>query len=82
MESVFQVFLKNNLKTRVYNTTSNTTISEFKKLIEEDILIPPYGYYLIFSAKILNDNLKFKDYNISKESTIHLHFRTCELVNV
>ena len=76
MSFEFQVFVKNCSKTSVFKVTSEMKLSDFKNLIEERISIPPSGYYLIHSGKLLTDSeFKLSEYTISKDSTIHLHYR-------
>lgn len=76
MSFEFQVFVKNCSKTSVFKVTSDMKLSDFKNLIEERICFPPSGYYLIHSGKLLTDNdFKLSEYKISKDSTIHFHYR-------
>ncbi|CAK83734.1 unnamed protein product (macronuclear) [Paramecium tetraurelia] len=68
-----QVFVKTMTgKTITITTEYDKTIGELKKLIYEKIGIPPQQQKLIFAGKVLDDCKKMEDYNIQKESTIHM----------
>ncbi|CAD8186805.1 unnamed protein product [Paramecium pentaurelia] len=68
-----QVFIKTLAgKTITVSAEYNQTIKELKKTIYERCGIPPQQQRLIFGGKILDDQKKVEDYNIQKESTIHM----------
>jgi hypothetical protein len=53
--------------------TAETTIGELKEKIYAKEDLKPYNQMLIFAGKHLSDNNKsLKDYNVQKESTMHL----------
>merc|ERR1719427_1296348 len=72
----FQIFVINlSGKTLTFTIQKSTKVFGLKSMINQREGLPVEGQRLLFGGKELRDELFLRDYNINKESTLHLVWR-------
>ena len=72
----FQIYVKTLMGTTyTLDVNQGNTIYQVKEMVQTETGVSPARQRLIFAGKVLEDGRTLGDYNIQKETTLHLVFR-------
>ena len=75
MQVFFKVLNGDDTSTQTLEVEPNTSIDEIKARVQEKTSIPTDKIVIMFSGKVVKDGKTLSDYNIQKESTLHVIIR-------
>ena len=70
-----QLFIRNIPNLRLIHISENDSILDVKKKIEKRSTLPIRFQNIMFQGKYLSNSKYIKDYSISNDDTLHVHFR-------
>jgi hypothetical protein len=74
-----QLFVKHN-KTLTYNVEPDISLKDFREMISNRVNVALEYFFLVHNGKIIEKG-KLSDYNVGKDSTIHVNIRPVPVFN-